>query len=487
MKTLEDYDAQREAFRLRMLQRNLEHAEKQGLAMQAAMSEHKVVAFIKRLPFEPTSYPAIECLKQSTIKSEDQDIISGEFDPQFEDHNFIEWCAPAHDHKKPERSGCGFIKSSSGKGIVYTSCPEDHEHHIKGKRIHCWSLRCPQCMNDTALKKGVKIERQLLLFKELNKKQGNNVGEIGHWVISPPQEFSKHMVQTYAEYDALSKYVDDTLMSIGASAGVTIFHLWRQKETEWEFAPHFHSLCYGRLNTNKFRKDNPGWIIKKIHSKEKIRSIRHTAAYLVTHMGLGQAERDINECDWDLKFLDYMIPGLKTKDADYNETDYENLSKNKGRMTGDISEIDWEKWTMKELTRELRIRYWGGVSRNNIRTLGTFRQYKIRVCNKCGTLLRTYDGFGDTIGSYVRYIQDNPVVAFSKDIERVKTIFLQFKARLREENLSIADFAQMMPFAISTLELNLDASNLHKDLVMNDPFEEPDEYFLRIQRDAFGE
>jgi len=483
MSRIEDYDARREAYRLRMMQRKFEQAEKEGLAMQAAMSEHSVVAFIKNLPHEPTSYPAIEYLKQSTQKIQEGNQEMHQ-EIHHEEHSFVVWCMPTFDHKRPQQKGCGFIRSKENNGIVFTACPTDHEHHIKGKRMHCWSLRCPICMNDTALKKGVKIERQLLLYRELNKKQGKNVGDIGHWVVSPPQEFTKHMIQTNNEFNALARYIDDSLMINGASAGVTIMHPWRQKEEKWEFAPHFHSLCYGRINTTKFRKDNPGWIIKKVHPKEKIRSIRHTAAYLVTHMGLGLAERDINECDWDLKFLDHMIPGLRSKDAKYSEKDYENLSKNAGRMVGDISDIDWEEWTMNELTRESRIRYWGGASRNNIRTVGMFRQYKIRICKECGDILKTYDGFEDTIGSYVRYIQDNAVVSFAKDADLVKTTYLQFKTRLREEGLSIIDFAQMTPFAISTLELSLDKN---KDLVMRDPFEEPDEYFLSRQRKAFGE
>ncbi|MDY0247271.1 MAG: hypothetical protein RBR26_10150 [Methanosarcina mazei] len=38
----------------------------------------------------------------------------------------------------------------------------------------------PRCMNDTALKRGIKMARQLLFYKHLCKKQGINVGDIGH-------------------------------------------------------------------------------------------------------------------------------------------------------------------------------------------------------------------------------------------------------------------------------------------------------------------
>lgn len=51
------------------------------------------------------------------------------------------------------------------------------------------------------------------------------------------------------------------------------------------------------------------------------------------------------------------------------------------------------------------------------------------------------------------------------------------------DGLSLSDFASMVPFAVSTLEILPQNS----DLVMSGPFEEPDEYFLRRQKAAFGE
>ncbi|HKM14253.1 MAG TPA: hypothetical protein VJY42_05030 [Candidatus Methanomethylophilaceae archaeon] len=490
MRTLDHFDVMAESYRLKMLQRDMEAAERKGLAIQAALSEHSVVSYIKGLPVEDASYPAIEYLRltepDNTNNNQKNNQGNNQQNNQENTHqegipdlDYIQWCMPAHDINRPQQKGCGFIISKDGDGIVYSACPNEKEHYIKGKRMHCWSLRCPQCMNDTALKKGVKIERQLLLYKGLSKKQDIDVGDIGHWVISPLQDLAKSMVQTKTEYDRLAKHIDSSVQLNGATAGVTIFHPWRQRESEWEFSPHFHLLCYGRINTNKFRKDNPGWIIKKIHPKEKIRSIRHTAAYLATHEGLGQSERDPDSIDWDLKILDIMIP-----ESNYSEKDHKEMSEGRGRMVGDISDFNWEEWTMKQLYTEFKIRYWGGVSRKSIRNIGTFRQYKIRVCKECGEVLRTYDGFDDSIGSFIRYIQDNPVVAFAQHAELVKMTFQRFKARLRDNDMTIIDFAKLTPFAISSLELDLPKNN---DLIMETPFEEPDEYFLRRQRKAFGE
>ena len=57
-----------------------------------------------------------------------------------------------------------------------------------------------------------------------------DVGRIGHWVISPPQELAKYMMQTYEGFDILQRYVDDTILDLGGKAEVTVFHPWRQKE-----------------------------------------------------------------------------------------------------------------------------------------------------------------------------------------------------------------------------------------------------------------
>ncbi len=479
------------------MQKRFEDVERQGLAEQAALAEHPVVAFVKRLPVEDARYPAIEYLRLAQQVGRDvwdvfEEVQEGRrdfldrrgnsirFDPV--EHEYVSWSMPAHDFHRPQEKGCGFIRSGSGS-IVYTMCPDHPEHFIKGKRRHCWSLHCPSCMNDTALKHGVKIERQLLAYRKLSEKQGSDVGQIGHWVVSPPQELAKCMMQTYEDFDRLQKYVDDALMSIGGKAGVTVFHPWRQRDDRWELSPHFHVLCYGFLRTKEFLRENPGWIIKKVHPRERIRSIRHTAAYLSTHMGLGLVALDPESPDWDLDVLDRLVPGIKSPGAGYTEEDYDDESRGRGRMCGDLSGVDWTAWTEDRLSKVTRIRYWGGVARNRLRVVGVHRQYKVRVCQECGEILRTYEGSEDSIGSYVRYIQDNPVIAFAEHFEQVKTVYLRFKEDLRAESMSLSDYAAMIPFAVSTLELGLPSGC---DIVMDGPFQKPDECFLRRQREAFG-
>ena len=534
MYTLDEFEAdrRRDALRIRSLARSMEKASDMQAAMANALSEHPVVSYVKGLPIESPRYPAILYLKQSSnarrssqsgrdadqgryqeghqgidqerqlfesvsfrniVKGTTEDIIikTGKEAESFRkrhglqasDLEYITWVMPGHDLDRPKDRGCTFIRSSSGDGIVYTACPTDKEHHIKAKKKHCWSLRCPVCMNDTALKRAVAIERQLLTFSRLKEKQGVDVGDIGHWVVSPPQEFAKSMMQTAGEFDLMSKYIGDSLIAHGASAGVTVFHPWRQQEDMWKLSPHFHSLCYGHIDTTRFRKDNPGWIIKKVHPRERIRSIRQSVAYLMTHMGIGVSEVDPDDVDWEEKVLNHFIPGISSKDADFSDRDFEDGFEGKGRMVGDCDDIDWMRFTMEELWKELRIRYWGGVSRNNIRNVGLFRQYKLRVCTECGELLRTYDGNDDSTGELVRYIVDNRIMAFRRDAVLVSTLFAKYKSRLREADMTVIDLVRMIPQAVSTLELDLPRND---DIVLDGPFDRPDEYYLRRQRIAFG-
>ena len=58
--------------------------------------------------------------------------------------------------------------------------------------------------------------------------------------------------------------------------------------------------------------------------------------------------------------------------------------------------------------------------------------------------------------------------------------YLQYKDRLKQKGLTLSDFASMVPFAVSTRQF----ARKSKDLVMSGPFEEPDEYFLRRQKEG---
>ena len=480
---LEDYDVRREEHQLSLLHRNFIKNEKRALAEQCALSAHTVVSYVKGLPIESSKYPAIGWLRVENNKKQTEDNNNTSEDQEIKPGNksFITWNMPAQDTERIKENRCGFFTSPKGAGIVYTACPTDYTHHIKGKRYHCWSLKCPNCMNDTALEKGIETEKQLLRFKQLNAKQGVDVGDIGHWMVSPPQEATKSVFQTREDYNNLITHINDCMQSCGATAGVTVVHPWRQTSEEWQFSPHFHILCYGRIDTNLFKKINNSlkggsnsWIIKKIHPREQIRSIHHTAAYLFTHMGLPTSEKDVSETDWEWKLLNHFHPvnGMTEKDI-------EDLMNNKGRTVGDLSDIDWLEWTKESLVQEVRMRYWGGVALNKIRLVGELRRYRMRVCSECQDILKIYDGFDDNVGYYARYIEDVGVYAFSKDVLRVKTYFLKCKAELKKEGANILDFASLIPLAVSDLELGLLDNG---DLIFVSKFDEPEEYLLNRQK-----
>ncbi len=98
-------------------------------------------------------------------------------------------------------------------------------------------------------------------------------------------------------------------------------------------------------------------------------------------------------------------------------------------------------------------------------------------------MLRTYEGADDPVGNYVWYIQDNPLLSFAENFKQVKTVYLRFKDDLMSEGMTLSDFSSLTPFTASTLELGIPSG---RDLVMDGPFQEPDEHFLRRHSDAMG-
>ncbi len=204
--------------------------------------------------------------------------------------------------------------------------------------------------------------------------------------------------------------------------------------------------------------------------------------YLFTHMGLGIAERDPDDIDWFEETMNLMIPGVKSGKGTYKDKDYEDEFLGKGRMVGDLSDVDWDQWVEKKLLLKTRMREWGGIGRNKIKRIGVHRQHKIRRCSECGELLRVYEGIHDTVGNYVRYIQDNEVVCFAQHYSVVMTTYLRNKERLKDNKQTLTDFAKLTPFAVSDLEF-IPQNN---DLVIDGPFSEPDSYFLSRQARAYS-
>ena len=96
----------------------------------------------------------------------------------------------------------------------------------------------------------------------------------------------------------------------------------------------------------------------------------------------------------------------------------------------------------------------------------------------------TFDGHDDHIGESVRYIQDIEVKVPAPQFRMVKREYDRLKLQMKEEGMDVIGFARNVPFAASTLELGLPVNE--KDVVMDGPFDRPDEYYLNKQRKAFG-
>ncbi len=283
-------------------------------------------------------------------------------------------------------------------------------------------------MNDAALRAGTRVEEQLNAYHVLTEKQGGDPGPLGHWVISPPQKEAKARVQTIDVFSALRKHVESSLQEVGAKAGCLVFHPWRQASDLWEFSPHFHSILLGFLETDRFRRENPGWVIKKVHAGEEVESIGQTVAYLMTHMGLGRVERDPSDVDYDLRFLCHMLPGLsgdcsRAEDDEpfrFSEQDESEEAEGRGRMVGDISGMDWLEFVACPLSYPIRMTYFGLASHRSIRTVAVEREYRTRVCRECGMPLNVYGGMCDHEGEEARFLFENSIRTFRKEYSSVK-------------------------------------------------------------------
>ena len=338
-------------------------------------------------------------------------------------------------------------------------------------------------MNDTALRNGARTQDRFDTYVNLVRKESGYTPTVSHWVVSPPQEFMKDAMQTLDSYQYVVRHIESQLMDCGAVGGDLVFHPWRQRADRWELSPHFHSLLFGYIDTRRFRRQNPGWVIKKIHAKQGVRSVKHTIGYLQTHCGLARVEVNPDSVDWDSLVLAHFIPGFNSgKDADYSDEDYELFSKGRGRMVGDLSDMDWLEWTMSPLSADIHHRYWGCLSYASSVKVDTCRQYRIRLCSECRSYLRVYNGFSDTIGDYVRYIVDSPVMCFARNASAVRAFILRFKSTLRENEMKLEDLIRMVPVAVTAFEFEEDCI----DLVMSGPFTEPDSFFLERQRRACG-
>ena len=421
-------------YNLELLDQRIEEAEIAKLAKDTAIAGHEVIKFVKRLPVDSLSYPAFS---------------------NFSYHNpRIEWSMPGRDYVRSTKKGCEFHFTVHSE---FVSCTSERKHYARAKKLNCWGLTCPFCLSNTVLKMGAKSEHRILSFKHLVRRQGGAEYPIKHWIVSPDQEYALRMIQHVNAFEELRDIVLADIRECGMIAGAAVFHPWRQKAEYWQKGPHFHIVGYGFVDTDRFREEHPGWIIKLVHAKEEIRSIRHTVAYLLTHAGVGLVEKTDEEADLDGRFWNYLIPDedfdeFMATDGDERLTERfkELMMRFEPGTLNDLNlrffDIDWTEWTMKAYTRKFQpVKYFGRLSRKELRIVEVLKERRSRECPVCGTELCTFHGMNDEAPEKKEYTHEMPVYAFAVDVPAMKRLISESIIPLIEEGKRLIDLCAALP------------------------------------------
>ena len=145
---IEDYDL--DSVYIRSLAKAELIAKEREMAIEAALNSHPVTGYVKG------------CEVQELYGSRGLHPAISESHSEGKKMRYIEWGLPGRDVDLAHRMGCGF-KTQDPERMVFTACPEHHDHYLKAARIHCWRLSCPNCMNDAGL--ALKFNRQILDFQ----------------------------------------------------------------------------------------------------------------------------------------------------------------------------------------------------------------------------------------------------------------------------------------------------------------------------------
>lgn len=407
--------------------------------------EHPVIPYVRNLPFDDAFY-------------------NPDNTPLCELGEIITWVPPGHDLERPLRCRCGplRVKGSTGNsGRLFSACSNDMDHYIRGKANHCWSTKCPECLNDASMRQGTRAEIRFTQYRLLCEKQGIDPGPLGHWVISPKQDTIRRLMQSHDTFTKFRRKMQKDLVKVGARGGILIFHPWRMKDDHWENGPHFHGFIHGFLDTERFLDTHDGYVIKKVHSGVKIESIRLSMAYLFTHEGIGLYERAPTTDDYVRKIVNYYLPGLqdpKRQDdgsvvvrSRYTDEDYADQVLGKGRMVGE-GIIDWFAMIKDSHFAQIRNNYFGDMANNVLRKVHTESYRESRTCVHCGSEIKTYAGVCDTCGESSTHIFENNVRAFARDVDHVKSVISDLTEGLRANGMRFGDITPKLSMVVSDKE-----------------------------------
>ncbi|MFA6728157.1 MAG: hypothetical protein WCS17_08090 [Prevotella sp.] len=467
-----------------------------GLAIETAMQSHPVTSYVRDLPFESYElYPAKSGTYQSIIGLKKPKVRNSEKIDSGIPNMF--WTLPARDTKKLENGNCGVVSSIFCRDIPMNSCSLNKDHFSKAIGNHCWSMRCPVCMNSTVMKAGVKAEQKILAPGDLYERKTGTKLKIGHWQISPPQKWLQHIMQNSSDFMRFYDDLIEILKQNGIRGGAIVFHPWRLSdiyqtinhvqtgnfkeglpefllaenhidlkweyrnlEHYWRFGPHFHFIGYGHFtDTEEFRSsmaklDKIGnwgedgqeetWVVKKIHPSEEIDSVRHTISYLLTHAGLGSYYYENN---WDLDGEDLIIPskveGNSVKAKEEPMSIHKSLDPNEQNYLEDYSNFDFVKWTEDRMYAQIpSIRYFGIV--NDTRILGIFKEKKQNICPCCGSVINMYRGVCDCSPEPSLFMRESKIRVSKTDYDFMSEYVTQH-TEIAKNGLSLLDFAINVP------------------------------------------
>ena len=122
-------------------------------------------------------------------------------------------------------------------------------------------------------------------------------------------------------------------------------------------------------------------------------------------------------------------------------------------MVGDISWIDWLKFTMDPLHSMIGNNYFGQLSNRSIKTVATESYRVTRVCTCCGGPLNVYTGMCDQCGEPATHIFNSTIHTFSADYPRVKPAIAEIRRQIRDTDLKLGDITSKVALVVSMQEV----------------------------------
>ena len=462
-------------------------AELENVAIQAALQVHPITPFVLGVDFEPSElYPAISDTYQSleliftgnqkTRNAVPKSLRSSDFIP------YVHWSLPG---KNKDSSTCGVHRSERGD-LPVTVCSSGTNDYLKARAMHCWSLRCSKCMNPQALRKSVQMESKVVAPVDIYRRKTGFDDKIKHWALSPPQEWLKKVVQRADHYQMLFDDIIFLLQRYGFAGGCIVFHPWRLSKDQmiWKFSPHFHVVGHGFFNNMQMRSDlakidakyhiwgddgkTESWVSEQIHPDEKIRSVRYTFAYILTHAGLGRFTYDN---DWKEQANDLIIPvelsgnkktvkseSLRIHDASRSDERLWRESYSSGSYIKELSpegwwmdslsegqeDFDWLRWVKDCCIGDLPVyRFFGDALGTRVLSLYTDR--RVRSCPVCGQELVRKSSLSSCFCEPAEYVHNSKIRVMRSDFSQVSDFWAANREAYSEEGLSVMDFAMSIP------------------------------------------